>query len=218
MDAQEFIHTLPEDTALIIVDMQHDFLYPRGALAVPGADEQLVHDIAAVLPRYRHVAFTQDFHPRGHLSFASSHKGASVGDVIEVCGIAQRLWPNHCVQGTRGAEIHPELLRALERSVSSRCFVVQKGTDVQYDSYSAFFDNARAHQTSLDAQLKEFGMRALHVCGLATDYCVKSTVLDAVELGYETTLLRHLCRAVNVKPGDDTSAISAMRNAGCLVL
>lgn len=192
--------------ALILVDIQNDFL-PGGALAVPSGDE-VISVANRLMPRYRIVVATQDWHPANHSSFASRHPGRSVGEVVVVAGIDQVLWPDHCVQGSPGAELAAGL------NAGAIHHVVRKGTDQTIDSYSGFFDNDHRKATGLAAYLKQQGVTAVDVMGLATDYCVKFTALDAVELGFETRLLVDGSRGVELHAGDCSAAISQMRQAG----
>jgi nicotinamidase/pyrazinamidase len=198
----------PQTRALIIVDLQGDFL-PGGPLGVPGGDE-VVPVILELIPRFDAVVATQDWHPTDHGSFAANHEGRSPGELIGLGGLEQILWPTHCVQGTPGAELIPEL-RAREDQLDA---VFQKGTDSQIDSYSGFFDNGKRKATGLGEWLKERGVESVAICGLALDYCVKFTALDALELGFETTLIRDATRAVELEPGDGERAIAAIREAG----
>ncbi len=191
---------------LIIVDVQNDFC-PGGALAVPEGD-RIVPLINSLQPRYELVVATQDWHPADHGSFAASHPGRSPGELIELAGLPQILWPVHCVQGTPGAEFHPGL--NLDRV--ARTF--RKGTNPQIDSYSGFFDNGRRTSTGLGEYLRGQGVKEVHVCGLATDYCVKWTALDAVDQGFETCLLEDACRGVELHSGDVQKALEEMRRAG----
>jgi nicotinamidase/pyrazinamidase len=195
--------------ALIIVDVQNDFV-PAGALAVPDGDA-VVPVINALQPRFDLVVATQDWHPPSHGSFAANHPGRKVYDVIDLNGLPQVLWPVHCVQGTPGAAF----VLGLDRSPIIRVF--QKGTDPGIDSYSGFFDNGHRKATGLGDYLKQRGVDAVYVCGLATDYCVKFTALDARQLGFETCLIEDAARGVNVKPGDVDRAIAEMRAAGVRV-
>jgi nicotinamidase/pyrazinamidase len=192
--------------AFIIVDVQHDFL-PGGALPVPEGD-QVIPVINRLQPQYELVVATQDWHPPDHGSFASAHPGRQPGEVIELNGLAQVLWPEHCVQGTHGAE----LARGLDTARLARVF--QKGTDPAVDSYSGFFDNGRRHDTGLADFLRQHGVQEVHVAGLATDYCVKYTALDAARLGFKTCVLLPACRGVNLHPGDVERAVAEMRAAG----
>lgn len=202
--------SIQKHTALIVVDMQYDFLPPQGALSVHGGVD-IVEKICAIIPRYACVAATQDFHPQGHKSFASSHR-KHVGEIVDLHGIPQMLWPDHCVQGTFGAAIESRIMQKFDEHADA-C-VVQKGTDVEMDSYSGFFDNDKKTSTPLHTFLQERHIKEVHVCGLATDYCVKYTVLDACTLGYKVILLHELIRAVNAKPDDGRNAIAKMRSAG----
>jgi nicotinamidase/pyrazinamidase len=192
--------------ALLLVDLQNDFL-PGGALAVPHGDE-VVSVANQLMPAYEVVVATQDWHPADHLSFASQHPGKQIGDVIALAGLDQILWPDHCVQNTRGAEF------ALGLNRGSIQHVVHKGTHRTIDSYSGFFDNARRKATGLESYLRSKGVDTVHIVGLATDYCVKATALNAIDLGFRTVLLTTGVRGVELKPGDCQRAIEQMRAAG----
>jgi nicotinamidase/pyrazinamidase len=192
--------------ALLLVDIQNDFL-PGGALAVPRGDE--VIDVAnRLMQRFALVVASQDWHPPDHGSFASNHARRRPGDLIDLDGLEQVLWPDHCVQGTAGAE----LASGLELDRVARVF--RKGTDPAVDSYSAFFDNAQRRSTGLGAYLETRGVDELYVLGLATDYCVKFTGLDAVRLGLLTTVIEDGCRAVERLPGDGERALRDLERAG----
>jgi nicotinamidase/pyrazinamidase len=160
------------------------------------------------MPQYELVVATQDWHPSEHKSFVSQHARRNVGDVVELGGLMQILWPDHCVAGTRGAELAGGLSRG------GIHHVVQKGTDPTIDSYSAFFDNARRKATGLEALLRKNKVNEIHVLGLATDYCVKATALDGVDLGFRVVLLTEGVRGVDLRPGDCAQAIEEMRAAG----
>ncbi len=205
--------SIPCTPALLVVDMQYDFLPPHGALAVAGGEE-IVEPICAAIACYNCVAATQDFHPKGHKSFASTH-GKQVGEMVDLHGIEQRLWPEHCVQGSFGAAIESRIMHKLQEHKNA-C-IVEKGTNVEMDSYSGFFENDKKTSTPLHALLQERQVQELHVCGLASDYCVKYTVLDALTLGYKVTLLSELTRAVNIHPNDEQDAIAQMRKAGATI-
>lgn len=192
--------------ALLLIDIQNDFL-PGGALAVARGDE-VVPVANELMPEYELVIATQDWHPADHRSFASRHPGRQVFDVIELAGLPQVLWPDHCVQGTRGAELASGL------NLAGIQHVVQKGTDPAVDSYSGFFDNARRHATGLKALLRKAAIDEVHLLGLATDYCVRATALDAVDLGFRVALIARGCRGVERTPGDCERAIEQMRVAG----
>ena len=195
--------------ALIVVDVQNDFM-PDGALPVPDA-YATIPVINDLMDRYDLVVATQDWHPADHGSFASNHEGATPGEVRELDGLDQIMWPDHCVQNTPGAAF----VDGLNTDRFDRIF--QKGTDPRVDSYSGFFDNARRHTTGLAAYLRDQGVDEVHVCGVATDYCVKFTVLDALSEGFATTLIPDACRGVDLNPGDVDRAIDDMRQAGARV-
>lgn len=191
--------------ALILVDLQNDFM-PGGALAV--AEGDVVVPLAnRLIPQFDEVVATQDWHPAGHGSFASSHIGMTPGDVIDLDGLSQVMWPDHCVQGTRGAEF-------VDGLDTEGVTVFRKGTDPGIDSYSGFFDNGHRKATGLGDYLKERGVDEVFVLGVATDYCVRFTALDAAELGFQVTLIEDACRGVELAPGDVEGAIDAMRAAG----
>lgn len=192
--------------ALIIVDMQNDFV-EGGALAVPGGKE-LVPLVNRLQPRFDLVVATQDWHPANHGSFVANHPGRKTYDLIELGGLPQTLWPVHCVQNTPGADFVPGLDR------SRWAAVFQKGTDPEIDSYSGLFDNGKRRATGLGDFLKKRGVDQVYVLGLAIDYCVKFTALDAVALGFRTTLIEDASRGVDLQPGDVEKAINEMRQAG----
>ena len=192
--------------ALILVDLQNDFM-PGGALAVPGADETIA-TANRLLAQHSIVVATQDWHPADHGSFAPNHPGRSPGEFIELGGLRQVLWPTHCVQQSAGAEF----VDGLDTDRITRVF--RKGTDAQVDSYSGFFDNGRRHTTGMADWLRAQDVQALTVAGVATDYCVKFTALDAAELGFDVTLVRAGCRGVELKPGDVDAALAQMAAAG----
>jgi len=196
--------------ALVLVDIQNDFL-PGGALAVPHGDAvvPVANSLQAAFPL---VVATQDWHPAHHGSFAANHPGRKVFEQIDLHGLPQTLWPVHCVQGTSGAELAP----ALQRERIAKIF--PKGTDAGIDSYSGFFDNGRRTATGLGEYLKGQGVTEVYVCGLATDYCVKFTALDAVGLGFKTYLIEDACRGVELRPGDVERAIEEMRKRGVVVI
>ena len=196
--------------ALIIVDVQNDFL-PGGALAVADGD-RVIPVANRVQPHFDLVIATQDWHPLDHGSFAPNHDGEEPGNVIQLDGLEQILWPVHCVQGTPGAELAAEL----DTSRVERVF--HKGTDTKIDSYSAFFDNAHRRSTGLGDWLKERGVSRVWHLGLATDYCVKFSALDARELGFETFVIEDGCRGVNLQEQDSEKALAAMRDAGVRVV
>jgi nicotinamidase/pyrazinamidase len=192
--------------ALILVDIQNDFL-PKGALPVPEGD-RVVAVANGLMGRFEVVVATQDWHPPTHGSFAANHAGKRPGALITLEGLTQVLWPMHCVQGTAGADFAPGLQR------SRITHVTRKGMDAAIDSYSGFFDNGHRQKTDLDAFLRERDVDEVFIMGLATDYCVKFTALDARQLGYKVHLIVDGCRGVNLKPTDVEDAIAEMRRAG----
>lgn len=177
-------------TALIVVDVQNDFC-PGGALAV-GGGHAIVPVINALVPRYEQVVVTQDWHPKGHASFASAHHGREPFDTIEMPYGTQVLWPDHCVQGTPGADLHPDL------EVTSAQLVIRKGWHQGVDSYSAFREADRETLTGLAGYLRERGVEEVHVVGLATDYCVGWTALDAASAGFRVSVIEDACRAIDL--------------------
>ena len=191
---------------LILVDLQNDF-FENGALAVPKANE-IIEPVNKILDSFRLVIATQDWHPSDHRSFASNNPGVSVGELIEIEGLTQIMWPNHCVQGSFGAMFHSNL------NTQKIIKVFQKGCNINVDSYSGFYDNAKRGDTGLKSYLDKMNVNRLFIVGLATDYCVKFTALDAVECGFETFLIQDCCRAVNLDAGDEQNAIDLMRDHG----
>jgi len=194
--------------ALILVDIQNDFL-PGGALPVPEGDAVIpvANRLQAAFPL---VVATQDWHPANHGSFAANHPGKKVFEQIELNGLPQTLWPVHCVQGTSGAELAPGLQRARIAKI------FPKGTDAGIDSYSGLFDNGHRKSTGLGEWLKAKGVTEVYVCGLATDYCVKFTALDATQLGFKTHFVEDASRGVNLRPDDVRNAIAEMSRTGVL--
>ena len=177
-------------TALIVVDVQNDFC-PGGALAVDGGDE-IVPLVNALIGGFDHVVLTQDWHPAGHSSFASAHPGRRPFDTLDMPYGPQTLWPDHCVQGTKGADFHPGLDRTKAQ------MIIRKGFRPAIDSYSAFFENDRATPTGLAGYLRERGLSDLTFVGLATDYCVAYSALDAVRQGFAATVRLDACRAIDL--------------------
>jgi nicotinamidase/pyrazinamidase len=194
-----------ENSALIVIDLQNDFC-PGGALAVAGGDE-IVPLVNRLAGSFDHVILTQDWHPAGHSSFASSHAGKAPFASIQMPYGLQTLWPDHCVQGTRGAEFHKDL-----RWTKAE-LVVRKGFRKAVDSYSAFFENDRKTPTGLAGCLRERGLTNLTLVGLATDYCVAYSALDAARLGFRTAVLVDACRAIDLQ-GSLAEAEKQMRAAG----
>jgi len=175
--------------ALIIVDVQTDFL-PDGALAVPSGDEIIVH-INRLQPHYSLIVATQDWHPAGHKSFASAHADRQAFEVIELNGLAQVLWPDHCIQGSAGAELSDRLDTGRVEAI------FRKGTDPEVDSYSGFFDNGRRRNTGLAGYLRDRAITTVSVCGLAADYCVYFTAMDALEQGFDTYIIEAAVRPID---------------------
>jgi nicotinamidase/pyrazinamidase len=198
--------------ALIIIDVQNDFL-PGGALAVAEGDK-VIPVINQLSQDFDLVFTTQDWHPANHCSFAASHPGKNIGDRILIDGREQILWPVHCVRNTHGAE----LADGLNPKVISGGVHISKGIDERVDSYSGFFESQRKQATGLHELLRLNGVEDLTIVGLATDYCVKATVLDACELGYRVSVPETACRAVNLSPDDGVKALAAMSRAGATVL
>ena len=196
--------------ALVIVDVQNDFI-PGGALAVNEGDK-IVPVINELQEKFEFIVATQDWHPADHGSFASNHKGKRVGEFIDLNGVNQILWPVHCMQGTFGAEFHKDLNRNKWKAV------FQKGTNPLVDSYSGFFDNNKQGDTGLSGYLRENGVDEIYVCGLATDYCVKFTVLDGLSEGFKTHLIADATKAVNINAGDYELAIQNMETAGAHII
>jgi nicotinamidase/pyrazinamidase len=194
----------PHDV-LLVVDVQNDFC-PGGALAVPEGDAVIpvIHRIA---PRFHHVILTQDWHPAGHSSFASSHPGRKPFETIQMPYGPQTLWPEHCVQQTFGAEFHPDL------KLPQAELIVRKGFRHEIDSYSAFFENDRTTPTGLAGYLRERGFRRVFLVGLAYDYCVGYSALDARRAGFETIVLRDACRAIDLA-GSAASMRRQLEEAG----
>lgn len=192
--------------ALILVDIQNDFL-PTGALPVPRGDE-VIAVANRLSPRYELVVATQDWHPADHGSFASQHPGKKPRDIVDLNGLEQILWPDHCVQNTPGAAFAPSFDR------SRVAAVFHKGIDREIDSYSGFFDNGHRRSTGMGEWLKTQGVDEIYIAGLATDYCVKFSALDAIEAGLKTHIILEGCRGVELAPGDIEKAVKEMRAAG----
>jgi nicotinamidase/pyrazinamidase len=195
---------------LLLIDLQNDFL-PGGALAVPEGDA-IVPLVNALIPGFELVVATQDWHPADHASFAVNHPGRAVFETVEVDGLPQTLWPVHCVQNTGGALFAPSLHTA------SIARVFPKGMNPRIDSYSGLYDNGHRAATGLGNWLRERGVEEISVVGLATDYCVKFTVLDALAEGFRVNVLTQACRGVNLRPGDVQGALEAMQAAGAQLL
>ncbi|MEM9715214.1 MAG: bifunctional nicotinamidase/pyrazinamidase [Pseudomonadota bacterium] len=190
-------------TALLVIDIQNDFC-PGGALAVAEGDA-IVPRVNALMENYKVVVATQDWHPTGHQSFASSHDGADPFSMTEMPYGPQVLWPDHCVQGTDGARFHNNL------NIDKADLIIRKGFHPAIDSYSAFFENDKTTPTGLTGYLKERGVTEVHLTGLATDFCVYYSAIDAIAQGFETTLLIDCCRAIDLD-GSLDAAVTDMQS------
>ena len=198
------------NSALLIIDMQRDFM-PGGALSVPNGD-LIIPKINRLMKAFPLVVATKDFHPKGHVSFSSSHPGKKIGESIKVSGSKQILWPEHCMQDSKGSDFAQEL------DTAHIHHVVTKGTCIDIDSYSAFFDNAHNRSTGLGEYFKSRGITQLFVCGVATDYCVLFSVLDALALGFSVFVMEDVCRAVDLQLGDEQKAYDTMQQKGARII
>ncbi len=196
--------------ALVLVDIQNDFM-PFGALPVADGDA-VVATANELMPQFKFVVATQDWHPVGHASFASNHPGSAPGDTAEIDGRPQVLWPDHCVQNSPGASFHSAL------DIGGIHHVVRKGTDPHVDSYSGLFDNYHLKATGMEGILRDAGVASIVVMGLATDFCVRFTVLDALDLGFGVEVVEHGCRAVDLQPGDGRAALREMESGGARIV
>jgi len=197
----------PSSHALVVIDVQNDFC-PGGALAVAGGD-QIVAGINALMDDFGAVILTQDWHPAGHSSFASSHPGQNAFATITMPYGPQVLWPDHCIQGSAGADFHPDLRQDAD-------LIIRKGFRAAIDSYSAFFENDRTTPTGLDGYLRSRGLDTLTFVGLATDYCVAYSALDAARLGFAVSVRMDLCRAIDL--GGSLARMTAEMRAAGVVL
>ncbi|MGR3380189.1 bifunctional nicotinamidase/pyrazinamidase [Roseovarius indicus] len=195
--------------ALIVIDMQYDFC-PGGALAVEEGD-LIVPGINALIDEFPAVILTQDWHPAGHSSFASSYKDKAPFDTVEMSYGTQVLWPDHCIQGSEGAAFHADL------DTDSADMIVRKGFNPSIDSYSAFFENDHETPTGLHGYLQTRGIEQLTMVGLATDFCVNFSAVDAAKLGYDVTVLTELCRGIDLD-GSLAAALEGMKDAGVKVV
>ena len=193
------------NTALLVIDVQNDFC-PAGALEVARADE-IISDINQEMKKYNCVVLTQDWHPKGHSSFASSHVGKSPLDIIDMPYGEQVLWPDHCLHGSKGAEFHDKL------NTHRANAVIRKGSNPMIDSYSAFFENDRKTVTGLDGYFKWLEIEKINLVGLATDFCVNYSAQDAAKLGYKVSVFEDMCRAIDMD-GSLELARTAMRESG----
>ena len=191
--------------ALIVIDVQNDFC-PRGALAVAGGD-QIVQGINALMPDFDAVVLTQDWHPAGHSSFASSHEGQGPYDMVQMPYGPQVLWPDHCIQGSMGAKFHTELQQ------DRADLIIRKGYNPAIDSYSAFFENDHETPTGLEGYLRTRGIDQLVMVGLALDFCVNYSAVDAAKLGFDVEVRQGLCRAIDLN-GSLAGAVEGMKDAG----
>jgi len=178
--------------ALIIVDAQNDFM-PGGALAVTEGDG-IIPIINSLLPKFDLVIFTKDWHPANHKSFASQHDGEKEFDMIDLNGLEQVLWPDHCVQNTPGADIHPGIDFG---KIKGDFYIFKKGMDPEVDSYSGFYDNGRKNSTGLNEFLDEKGVTDIYICGLALDYCVSYTAIDSAMAGFKTCVIEDATRSIS---------------------
>ncbi len=196
--------------ALLLIDIQNDFL-PGGALEVKEGDQiiPIVNDLQTYFER---IVVTQDFHPTDHGSFAANHAGKKPGDHIKLDGLDQILWPVHCVQGSSGAELASNL------HIDKVTTVVKKGLDKMIDSYSGFYDNGHKRSTGLASYLKDQGVKRVFIAGLAADYCVKFTALDALKEGFKTIVIKDATRAVNLQEGDFEKAMEELERKGAEVM
>ena len=192
-------------TALLVIDVQNDFC-PAGALAVVGGNEIIPH-INEEMAKYECVVLTQDWHPKGHSSFATSHEGKNPLELIKMPYGDQVLWPDHCVQGSKGAEFHPDL------NIEQANAIIRKGSNPFIDSYSAFFENDRKTPTGLDGYFKSLEIENINLVGLATDFCVNYSAQDAAKLGYKVSVLEKMCRAIDLN-GSLAAAKSEMEDCG----
>ncbi|MCF7928207.1 MAG: bifunctional nicotinamidase/pyrazinamidase [Spirochaetales bacterium] len=193
-------------SVLLIVDLQPDFC-TGGPLEVPGG-EQIVPVVNRISRLFDRVIATRDWHPKGHVSFASRHQGSAPLQTIEYNGIEQILWPDHCIAGSAGARLHPDLdTRPLD-------LILDKGRSIDLDSYSAFFENDHRTPTGLHGYLRELSGEILHICGLAADVCVYYSVMDALDLGYQVYVVEDAIRGVDMPEGTLNKRINAMQESG----
>ena len=191
--------------ALLVIDVQNDFC-PAGALEVAGGNE-IIPYINEEMAKYECVVLTQDWHPKGHSSFATSHEGKNPLELIKMPYGDQVLWPDHCIQGSKGAEFHPDL------NIEQANAIIRKGSNPFIDSYSAFFENDRKTSTGLDGYLKSLEIEKINLVGLATDFCVNYSAQDAANLGYKVSVLEKMCRAIDLN-GSLAAAKSEMQDCG----
>jgi len=199
-----------KDDALIIVDIQYDFM-PEGALPVEEGD-QIVDNINLLANMFKKknaiIVLTQDWHPLDHLSFASNHLGKSPGDEYHTEAIGPVLWPDHCVQGSKGAEFYNKL------NVNLAHAIIRKGYNPQIDSYSGFIENDKKSETGLSGYLKSLNVKRIFVCGLALDYCCYATAIDGIDFGFDVYFLIDLTKGIDVPPGNISNSLKSMSNKG----
>jgi nicotinamidase/pyrazinamidase len=198
------------DSALIIVDLQNDFC-PGGALEIPEGD-RIIPLINTISKRFKHVVATQDWHPQEHQSFASNHPGKKIYETVEMAGVVQVLWPDHCVQGSKGAEFHSDL------NLNPVTIIVRKGTYPDIDSYSAFLDNDMRTSTGLEGYLKGLGISRLFIAGLATDFCVYFSAMDAVSMGFQVNVILDACRGIDRPPDNIKKSLQEMKRKEIKIL
>ena len=198
--------------ALIVVDVQNDFC-EGGALEVKNGNEVIpVINKLVNSKKFDFIIATQDWHPRNHKSFASNHKNKNVYDVIELNGIMQVLWPDHCIQRTKGARFHSEL------NLGKKYYVFKKGKNPNIDSYSGFYENDHKTSTGLAEFLKKNNIETVYITGLATDYCVKFTAIDSVREGFKTFVIKDAVKGVNINKDDSKKAFNEMKDKGCKII
>lgn len=207
---KEIKMNIDKTSALLIIDVQNDFC-PGGALAVPNGDEvvPVLNNAAAC---FSTVVATKDWHPRGHISFASVHEGATIGEVRQINGLDQVMWPDHCIPGSSGAAFHSDL------AVDTINLIVHKGLDKVLDSYSAFFENDGTTPTGLEGYLRGLGITQVVIGGLATDYCVYFSAKDAVKCGFSVFLLEDGVRGVDVPEGNLEKTVDDMKQSGVVFI
>jgi nicotinamidase/pyrazinamidase len=198
-----------ENSVLLVTDVQNDFC-PGGSLAVNEGD-RVVPVINRIIRSFTRIVATQDWHPQDHISFAVNHPGKKVHDVVEVDGMKQVLWPMHCVQGTSGADFHPAL------HTENFALILHKGMNPRVDSYSTFTENDKQTVTGLEGYLKGLGIASVYLCGLATDYCILYSALDAVDLGFKTHVVLDACRGVDVPDGNVAKSVKTMQEHGIIL-
>lgn len=196
--------------ALLVIDLQNDFCPPHdgvgGALAVSGGD-QIIPAVNRLARAFKHVILTQDWHPRGHISFASAHPGTQPYQTIQVAYGEQMLWPDHCIQNTPGADFHPAL------EIPHAELIMRKGCRKEIDSYSAFLENDHTTATGLAGYLRDHGIQRLFLCGLAYDFCVRHSAIDGIAMDFESYVIEDACRAVSL-PGSVLATDQAFEEAG----